>query len=91
MCAHRNSDNLHNAVSIGYSLVGRVMADEHLIVALRNITNICWQRSYELMSGRYYNMLIKKHFLPRSLALAFDFANDRSLLGTVYNCTCSQK
>ena len=34
MCAHRNSDNLHNAVSIGYSLVARVMADEHRIVVL---------------------------------------------------------
>ena len=35
VCAHRNSDNLHNAVFIRYSLVARVMADEHLIVVLR--------------------------------------------------------
>ena len=35
MCAHRNSDNLHNAVFfIGYSLVARVMVEEHLIVVL---------------------------------------------------------
>ena len=31
ICAHRNSDNLRNAVFKGYSLV---MADEHLIVVL---------------------------------------------------------
>ena len=34
MCAHRNSDSLHNAAFIGYSLVALVMADEHLIVVL---------------------------------------------------------
>ena len=34
ICAHRNSDNLHNAGFIGYSLVARGMADEHLIVVL---------------------------------------------------------
>ena len=37
ICAHRNSDNLHNAVFIGYPLVARVMADEHLIVVLHQI------------------------------------------------------
>ena len=35
--ANRNSDNLHNAAFIGYSLVGRVMADEHLIVVLHQL------------------------------------------------------
>ena len=34
ICAHRNSDNLHNAAFIGYSLVARVMANEHFIVVL---------------------------------------------------------
>ena len=37
ICAHRNSDNLHNAGFIGYSSVARVMADEHLIVDLHHI------------------------------------------------------
>ena len=37
MCAHRNSDNLHNAAFIGYSLVARVMADEHLVVVFHQI------------------------------------------------------
>ena len=31
ICAHRNSNNLNNADFIGYFLVARVMADEHLI------------------------------------------------------------
>ena len=35
ICAHRNSDNLHNAAFKGYS--GRGMADEHLIVVLHQI------------------------------------------------------
>ena len=34
ICAHRNSDNLHNAAFKGYSLVALGMADEHLIVVL---------------------------------------------------------
>ena len=37
ICAHRDSDNLHNAVFIGYSLVARVMADEHLIVVIHHL------------------------------------------------------
>ena len=35
LCAHRNSDNLHNAAFIGYS--GRAMADEQLIVVLHHL------------------------------------------------------
>ena len=44
ICAHRNSDNLHYAVSIGYSLVARLMADEHLIVVLHHIVLPCSQK-----------------------------------------------
>ena len=40
ICARRNSDNLHNAVSIGYSLVARVMADGHLSVVSLQVTDV---------------------------------------------------
>ena len=47
ICALRNSDNLHNAVFIGYSLVARVMADEHLIVVLHHILHKFLQNAIE--------------------------------------------
>ena len=40
ICAHRNSDNLHNAAFKGYSLVAWIMADEHLIVVLHQIVGV---------------------------------------------------
>ena len=45
ICAHRNSDNLHNAAFKGYSLVAGGMADEHLIVVLHQL--FCRPRSSE--------------------------------------------
>ena len=36
---YRNSDNVHNAAFIRYSLVAQVMADEHLIVVLHQMHN----------------------------------------------------
>ena len=37
ICAHRNSDNLHNAAFKWYSLVARGMTDEHLIVVIHQL------------------------------------------------------
>ena len=38
-CPHRNTDNLRKAISIGYSLVALVMADDHLIVVTSSVAD----------------------------------------------------
>ena len=54
ICSHRNSDNLHNAIYIGHSLVARVMADEHLIKveALFSLLDPHWELNSAVVAGR---------------------------------------
>ena len=69
-CAHRNSDNLHDAISLGFS--GRVMADEHVIVSyincvchLRVGTKRCyWQQQHILMIQHHVFMPQIDRVLP---------------------------
>ena len=46
-----NSDNLHNAAFIGYSLVARVMAAEHPIVVLHHIYEWTLRENFTHVKG----------------------------------------